>query len=178
MKKLSIVSLVCASALGVMAGPALSHGVQTDYLLSPKDGLALDVTFSTGEPMAEAPVKIYSPDNLDTPWFEGKTDEDGKFNFQPDKSMEGEWTVEIGELSHADILSVPVQSGGIQLDNISRDLSDAQVAQAPFSIQALPAQAASSNEQGSSLPELDLILLGTAVLGGLIMGRRLIARKP
>ncbi len=177
MKKLSLIGLLCASALGLMTEQALAHSVQTDYLLSPKDGLALDVTFSTGEPLADAPVKIYSPDNPAEPWFEGKTDENGQFNFLPDQKLEGEWTVEIGENSHADILSVPVEENGIQVDNISQGFADTVVAQSPFTLQTLPAQAASLRTNVARTVEFDALLLGATVLGGAVLSRRIVARK-
>ena len=176
MKKLPFVGLICASLLAVMADQAMGHSVETDYLLSPDNGLALDVNFSTGEPLAEAPVKIYSPDNPEEPWMEGETDENGQFSFLPEDGIEGEWTVEIGEKSHADFLSVPVKDDGIQLEQISQGHADAMVAQSPLTFKTLPAQAASWAEDGVDGVDFDLLLLAGLACGGVWVGRKLLSR--
>lgn len=173
MKKLPLIGLVFASALLLPAQQALAHSVQTDYLLSGDRSLALDVTFSTGEPLADAIVKIYSPDNLSEPWMEGKTDENGQFNFHPDQELEGEWTLEIGEYSHADILSVPVEKEGIQIDDISQEDSETVFAQNPLTLKTSPAQAVTGlGDSSSSFGDGEWIAIGAAIIGGSAVIRR------
>ncbi len=106
--------------LGVLAIPvqALAHSVETNYLKI-DEMLELETVFSSGEPLRSANVKIYAPGKPDQPWLEGTTDENGKFAFEPDKSIPGEWEVFIKERGHADILTVPVTKQGVDVDKIS-----------------------------------------------------------
>ena len=118
-KSLLLPALLSLGTLGI-AGPALAHSVETNYILSDQAEFEIQVMFSTGEPFEEAPVQIYSPDNPETPLLEGTTDEEGRFAFQPDESAElGEWKMKIGELGHADILFVPISENGIEIDQVS-----------------------------------------------------------
>ncbi|MEO0541237.1 MAG: hypothetical protein AAFZ80_10280, partial [Cyanobacteria bacterium P01_A01_bin.105] len=98
-------------ALVTMGERALAHGVQTDYLLS--NQLQLQTTFSNGEPLKGAKVSVYAPNNPTQPWMQGATDADGRFAFEPDRSLVGDWEVTIMQRGHGDILTVPVDAEGI-----------------------------------------------------------------
>ncbi|MGF1499005.1 MAG: carboxypeptidase regulatory-like domain-containing protein [Elainellaceae cyanobacterium] len=103
---------------------AWAHQVETDFsfdLISAQ--LEFVSTFSTGEPMASADVTVYAPGNREEPWFEGKTDEAGRFAFLPDASQTGEWRIEFRQEGHADIWTVPVGEAGIQFDEITDGLN-------------------------------------------------------
>ena len=122
-------------ALGILALPArtLAHSVETNYFMSSGESLELQSVYSNGEPMAGAEVTIYAPGTAE-PWQTVKTDAEGKFSFQPDRSIEGEWEVEIMQDGgmHGDALTVPVGDQGIELDNISQlEASDADYASLP-----------------------------------------------
>jgi len=97
---------------------ALGHAVETDFQ-SMSDRLEIQSMFSTGEAFEGAPVVVYAPNDPTTPWLETTTDENGQFVFQPDPSIPGEWSIEIGEGGHWDNLIVPVGDAGIQSENIS-----------------------------------------------------------
>ncbi|MGF1493565.1 MAG: hypothetical protein ACFBSC_14145 [Microcoleaceae cyanobacterium] len=111
-------SLALLLGLVIFPGPALAHSVATDYQLV-SDFLEIQSTFSSGESFEDAPVVVYSPNDLTRPWLEGTTDASGKFIFEPDPSISGEWSVEIGEGSHWDKLRVPVGDQGIEVEAIS-----------------------------------------------------------
>ncbi|NJN74434.1 MAG: hypothetical protein HC799_17395 [Limnothrix sp. RL_2_0] len=100
---------------------ASAHAIQTDYQLR-LEGLEIRATFGDGEAFPDAAVTVYSPENPDEPILQGRTDADGKFNFQPDPNVEGDWEIEIGEAddSHWDAIIVPVHAEGIDLDAISQ----------------------------------------------------------
>ena len=117
MKQQLLLPLAVLTALAI-PGRALAHSVETNYLQLDKM-LEFETVFSTGEPLQAASVKIYAPGNSNEPWFEGETDEDGKFAFEPDSSMPGEWEVFIKEKGHADILTVPVTETGVDVEQIS-----------------------------------------------------------
>jgi len=118
-----LVSAVATCAVVSWPGVARSHGVTTDYGLNLfTNELNLTATYGTGEPMQGATVKIYAPDQPDTPWMETTTDDQGRFSFLPDSKLEGEWKVEIEQEGHEDILYVPVDQGGVEFNNISQGI--------------------------------------------------------
>ncbi len=95
---------------------SLAHMVESNYILT--DQLEFTSTFSTGEPFASAPVKVYAPNDPDKPWLEAKTDANGKFAFKPDPKIPGNWEVQIGQGGHFDSYTVPVAAQGVELDKI------------------------------------------------------------
>jgi nickel transport protein len=100
--------------------PAMAHSVQTDYWM--KSGMMeIQSTYSTGESLEGAPVAIYAPNNFTLPWKETTTDKEGKFEFNPDPSIPGNWTIKIGEGDHGDILTIPVGPQGVQIDAVSQN---------------------------------------------------------
>ncbi|AFY37626.1 hypothetical protein Lepto7376_1273 [[Leptolyngbya] sp. PCC 7376] len=117
--------LFAFTPLSLMVGAkvATAHAIQTDYQLH-FDALEIQATFGDGESFPGAPVMIYSPENPDEPVLMGRTDSEGKFSFQPDQAVQGEWAVEIGdaESSHWDYLVVPVNEAGVELEAISQSL--------------------------------------------------------
>lgn len=135
-----------AAVLGVStllgtASAAWGHAIQTDYfvdLFSAELSLSFTATYSTGEPMENATVRIYAPGNRETPWLESYTDEAGQFTFLPDESLEGDWRLEFAQAGHQDILIVPVDAQGIDYSNISEagtaDVHYAQIAPAAIAL--------------------------------------------
>jgi nickel transport protein len=101
---------------------AFAHSVQTDYQVPSGSQMDLQVTFSTGEAFQKAPIKAYAPNNSSQPWLEGQTDDQGRFVFQPDAALQGNWRLEVGAVNtgdHGDILTVPVGNQGIDSQRIS-----------------------------------------------------------
>ncbi len=120
MKKVVLGSLLSLSATAGWATAAWGHAVQTDYFVDLfSSNLELAATYSSGEPMTEAEVLVYAPNNTETPWTEGTTDAAGQYVFLPDETIQGEWRVEIQKEGHQDIIFVPVTESGIDYENIS-----------------------------------------------------------
>jgi nickel transport protein len=116
----SLVLSVCLLFGGT--APAWAHAVQTDYfvdLFASELQLEFAATFSTGEPMAEANVTVYAPEDRETPWEESLTDEAGHYTFKPDETLVGDWRIEFKQEGHEDIRIVPVDDLGIDYQNIS-----------------------------------------------------------
>lgn len=131
----------------VLTSPALAHQVQTNYILndsnnrftnpqpSAADPLAseapaeaatsieLQTGFFNGEPLKSAKVTIYAPNQPNRVWAKGLTDSEGKFNFEPDTSIQGDWEVRISRSGHADILTIPVSDRGIEADLLAQEES-------------------------------------------------------
>lgn len=124
MIKLLLGLLLVVLSWTVSPGSALAHAVQTDYHLV-ADALKIQSTFDTGEALGGATVAVYAPNRPSQPWLTGVTDQNGTFQFQPDRTLTGEWSVRIGQGDHGDILSVPVSSRGVDVDLISQAPYDA-----------------------------------------------------
>ncbi|KKJ01291.1 transthyretin-like family protein [Prochlorothrix hollandica] len=113
--------LLSTLALLGLPAAALAHAVQTDYALDLFTAeLGMTTTYSSGEPLEAATVKIYAPGDRETPWLETTTDDQGRFSFLPDAQRSGEWIVEIQQEGHEDILSVPVTEEGVDFNQISQ----------------------------------------------------------
>ena len=165
-QKLIAIAATGAASLAVLQAPALSHQVQTDYVLNDATNrftapqaserssdraasrtgasIELHTGFLNGEPLKGADVAIYAPNNPTRIWAKGVTDSEGKFNFAPDITIRGDWEVQITREGHADVLTVPVSDRGIEADLVSqgerRDIHYAQTS--PWAIVASIAVAA------------------------------------
>lgn len=98
---------------------AFGHAVETNYILENSKNVKFTTTFSTGEPLQNAKVSIYSPNHPDVPAIETTTNEKGEFTFVPDPKTQGDWEVSIKKEGHADYLTVPVNPQGVELNQIS-----------------------------------------------------------
>lgn len=126
--------LILLFSLFILCGfsdAALAHAIETDYAFDLiRSELAFTSTFSNGEAVAGAEVKIYAPNSPEQPWAEAVMDEQGNFSFLPDTSMPGEWKIQIKQEGHEDIWVIPVNQNQIEFDKISRtDQSDLHYAQ-------------------------------------------------
>lgn len=121
MKQLPFLILMAA---GIAAVPteAFAHQVQTNYVIDAQSRNTLEVqsVFSNGEPLKGANVTIYSPEQPHRPWAKGMTDARGRFTFTPDRSISGDWEIDIQREGHGDILVVPVDAAGIDADRVSQ----------------------------------------------------------
>jgi nickel transport protein len=98
------------AAIAVVCTPliALAHGAHIQSRTA--SAVEIQASYDTGEPMAEAQVQVYSPEDPQTPVFSGVTDESGKFVFVPTQS--GDWEISVRQAGHGDIAVVPVETGG------------------------------------------------------------------
>ncbi|MEL6158945.1 MAG: carboxypeptidase regulatory-like domain-containing protein [Cyanobacteria bacterium J06623_5] len=112
--------LVLAAAIGAATVPtaAMAHQVQTNYILNSQSGnsLELQTTFSNGQPLKGAKVTVYSPEQPFRAQIVGKTDSEGRFTFTPEQAVSGDWEVNIKQAGHQDILTIPVNEDGIDLE--------------------------------------------------------------
>ena len=135
MKQLMRNALLLMASVSMATIPAevFAHQVQTNYILNDQpnsltdseesqadQSLSLQTTFSNGEPLKGATVLVYSPDQPDRVWKKGVTDSEGRYTFVPDRSISGEWKVDIQREGHADILKVPVTGEGIEVDMMAQ----------------------------------------------------------
>lgn len=85
---------------------AIAHGVGITYEAT--EAIALQANYDSGEPMAEAQVTVYSPEDPSTPWLTGTADQSGRFVFAPDTSTPGNWEVQVRQAGHGEILNIPI----------------------------------------------------------------------
>ena len=110
-------------ALASSAGAALAHGANIEV----GRGFQIRATYDNGEPMDNAQVLVYAPDNLEEPWQEGSTDDEGRFTFVPDPQQPGNWEVTVRQAGHGDIATIPVGgSASSDAANVEASLSPVQ----------------------------------------------------
>ncbi|MEM7034897.1 MAG: carboxypeptidase regulatory-like domain-containing protein [Chloroflexota bacterium] len=105
--------------LGWQTQSTKAHGTEITYKAT--TAIEIEALFDTGEPMANAQVIIYAPNNPETPWLTGEADEAGHFIFSPDASITGRWDVTIRTAGHGEILYIPIEDGTIIVDNGGSD---------------------------------------------------------
>jgi len=99
--------------------PASAHGVKVNH--QPVEAIALQAKYDTGEPMAEAQVIVYAPDNPQEPWLTGVTDTEGKFTFTPAGDRPGNWEVMVRQAGHGAMVTVPWEN--TVADNVQEELA-------------------------------------------------------
>ena len=97
-----------------------AHGAYIEYEVDMSYELV--ARFASGEPMAEAQVTVYAPDNPSTAYLTGYSDKEGRFKFQLDTNIEGVWYIQIRQAGHGASVSFEVgenseskKSGGYTL---------------------------------------------------------------
>ncbi|MBW4654024.1 MAG: carboxypeptidase-like regulatory domain-containing protein [Kaiparowitsia implicata GSE-PSE-MK54-09C] len=85
---------------------AVAHGAVMDYEMT--RAIAITAQYDTGDPMAQAQVAVFSPDDPQTPWLTGTTDDEGNFIFAPDPDQPGFWDVQVRQAGHGQIVSIEV----------------------------------------------------------------------
>lgn len=86
-----------------------AHGTAVSYTLI--STVHVNANFDTGEPMSEAQITIYAPNDPQTPWLQGIADVDGKFTFDPDPEITGDYNVQIRSAGHGEMVTIPVGGG-------------------------------------------------------------------
>ncbi len=104
-----LVGLVGAVAIATPQR-AIAHGTSIEYRTT--QALEVIATYDTGEPLADAQVTVYAPDNPADPWLTGTTDDQGRFTFTPDPAIAGNWDVQVRQAGHGDIVSIPLEGTG------------------------------------------------------------------
>jgi nickel transport protein len=141
------------------AVPVLAHGVVLGY--EPVSGVEIQARYDNGDPMAEAQVAVYAPDNPTEPWMQGTTDEQGNFTFTPDASQPGNWEVMIRQAGHGGIVTVPVEGAIAEAEGSpDPDHGEAPVAVAPATDSS---ENLSSVQQGIAIGAVIWGFIGTAL---------------
>ena len=113
-------TLTGLAALALLTpGRSLAHAVQTDVSsLLPSGLINLRTSFSSGEPLANAPVRLESHDGSQSIEL-GATDADGRLRIDLSDVADGVLDLQVdGGPGHRDYLELPVSSGQVDLDQV------------------------------------------------------------
>jgi len=92
--------------MGFLPSGTSAHG--TDYrVIEEAPMVAAEFSYSDREPMRYAEVLVFSPENKDVEYQNGRTDRNGRFAFCPE--MPGKWLIKVKDgMGHAVRAEVPV----------------------------------------------------------------------
>jgi nickel transport protein len=99
-----------SALLVAMAGGsprAMAHKTELEYRKA--QAVQVEAAYSGGQPMSNAQVTVYAPNQPQDAWRTGTTDEQGRFTFLPDQS--GTWEVRVRKAGHGSFLTVSVEDG-------------------------------------------------------------------
>lgn len=91
-----------------MGSSVWAHGVEMTY--QSKSVIEVQARYSSGNPMVNAQVSVYSPTDPTTAWQTGITDAQGLFSFTPGPDQPGLWEVTIRQAGHGSVMSIPIQN--------------------------------------------------------------------
>lgn len=94
---------------------ALAHGVIVQSQTT--SAIKINAAYDSGAPMANAEVKIYTPQDPSTPWMTGNTDENGQFLFIPDHNYSGLWEATVRRGGHGGLIAIPVSPPGEEVSD-------------------------------------------------------------
>lgn len=154
MKWNPLIPLIFVSVVSWSA-PVAAHGTKIEYRTT--EAIAIDAKYDTGEPMSEAQVTVYAPDDPSTPWLQGTADANGNFLFTPDPSKPGNWTVRVRQAGHGDIINIAV----------AEDPATSQEATVAQDTTSTPQEVNNPVTRGGFTP-LQTILMGAAVVWGFV----------
>ena len=106
----------------IMALPAGAAAHGTDYrVLDPAPVIAAEFFYSDKEPMRYAEVLVFSPENRDVEYQNGRTDKNGRFAFCPETP--GKWRIRVNDgMGHAVRAEIPVdptETGKKEINGLS-----------------------------------------------------------
>jgi nickel transport protein len=145
--------------------PGFTHGVNINY--EPASALQVTATYDNGDPMAEAQVVVYAPENPAEPWMTGTTNQAGQFTFTPDPAQPGNWEVQVRQAGHGDIVSIPLQAATTAASTDSS--SDASTAGTTTATEpAIQVADTVAKQTGQNFTAPQIVLMGAAGIWGFV----------
>ncbi|WP_035987757.1 carboxypeptidase regulatory-like domain-containing protein [Leptolyngbya sp. KIOST-1] len=154
--------LFLAIASGTL--PALAHGVVLEH--RQVNSIEVLAQYDTGEPMANAQVLVYAPDQPSEAWQQSTTDEEGRFTFVPPADRPGNWEVMVRQAGHGGIVSIPVEAGVAAGADASPAAEGTTAAEPDAPVAATPPATSSVLAPNTSLsPAQRAITIGAVIWG-------------
>ncbi|WP_071516548.1 carboxypeptidase-like regulatory domain-containing protein [Geitlerinema sp. PCC 9228] len=94
-------------AWGIGIPAAWGHGVSINYEVM--QAIRVQAKYDSGDPMENAQVTVYAPNNPAEAWRTGTTDEQGYYVFIPNREITGNWEVKVRKAGHGNITTIPVE---------------------------------------------------------------------
>ena len=110
MRKLKIYILSLITLFLLINSTAYAHGTKITY--DEKKVYSIKATFDDGTELKNAQVIIFSPKDPKTPWGKGVTDDTGTYEFVPDASIEGKWTIQVRQAGHGGVINIDTSAQG------------------------------------------------------------------
>ncbi len=155
--KLPPLALLTLAGVGGLPTAALGHGV----ILERQATEAIEVTaqYDTGEPLTEAQVLVFSPEDPQNPWSQGRTDDQGRFWFRPDQDLVGTWEVIVRQAGHGGLVTVEVEeTGAATAENPAAEGDDSGSSMQSASVNGV-------NDVANLSPLHRVVLMGTTIWG-------------
>ncbi|MBE9175900.1 carboxypeptidase regulatory-like domain-containing protein [Synechocystis salina LEGE 06155] len=162
--KSSLVLFFLAGGMLSQTAPALAHGVKVEH--HSVTAIAVAAQYDSGEPMAEAQVLVYAPDNPSQPWLTGVTDKEGKFTFTPAGDRPGNWEVAVRQGGHGAMVTIPWQTGTANGGTVNKDSeqSDSDKTTPEITVASVPNDTAlSPMQRGITIGAVIWGFVGTAL---------------
>lgn len=115
-KKFLWLGILCFGLTVKSAPRTLAHGVEASF--QSVEAISIVAHFDSGKPFSNGQVVVYAPNDPQNPYLQGVTDENGKFVFQPDRTITGSWTVRVRGAGHGTIINIPIEATTATTDNI------------------------------------------------------------
>jgi nickel transport protein len=113
--KFNLALFCLAGGILTQTGSVLAHGVKVEH--HSVAAIAVAAHYDSGQPMAEAQVLVYAPNNSTEPWLTGVTDKEGKFIFTPAGDRPGNWEVAVRQGGHGNMITIPWQPETTAVDS-------------------------------------------------------------
>ena len=160
-------------------GTACAHGVNIEQRVFVEDGLfkiEIRATYDIGDPMSEAQVVIFAPNDLGNPWKTGKTDESGSFTFTPDLSIPGTWGVQVRLAGHGQMVHIEIT--GDEASTLESDAEEMQAGEKTAELRGANAGAGSgSTPVGTGFTTMQIVIMAASVVWGCIGTALFFARR-
>jgi len=105
-KKLFVMPLVFLLLVSFHPQEAFAHGVIITHEI--KETVAITACYDSGEPMSGAQVSIFTPDHQASPWITGVCDQEGRYQFNLDRSYPGTWDIQVRKAGHGEMIHIDV----------------------------------------------------------------------
>ena len=101
--------IFAALVLCVVAMPVAAHGVRITYTIDAASGeITVLALYDTGDPLADAAITIFAPNDIINPWMSSTTDETGSYTFLPDYEVAGFWDVQVRLAGHGGLVNIEI----------------------------------------------------------------------
>ncbi len=141
--------------------PAAAHG--TNYrILDPGAAIAVAFLYSDSRPMRYAEVLVFSPEDEEIEYQNGRTDRNGRFVFYPDAP--GKWRIQADD-------------GTGHLESVSVEIAGGEDDDARWEGVADRSEPLGHDHEHNGVPRLWGILLGISLIGNLFWGFYMLKAK-